>query len=43
MGQHGMGTFPKRLWPLVFGMLMYERDPAVMRRTLSNVPPKITA
>jgi hemerythrin-like domain-containing protein len=38
MGQHGMNTFPKRLLPLAFGMLMYEGDPAVMRRTLSNVP-----
>jgi Hemerythrin HHE cation binding domain len=38
MGQHGMDTFQKRLLPLAFGMLMYEGDPAVMRRTLSNVP-----
>ena len=38
MGQHGMGTLPKRLLPLAFGMLMYEGDPAVMRRTLSNAP-----
>jgi hypothetical protein len=38
MGQHGMNTFQKRLLPLAFGMLMYEGDPAVMRRTLSNVP-----
>jgi hypothetical protein len=38
MGQHGMDTFQKRLLPLPFGMLMYEGDPAVMRRTLSNVP-----
>ena len=43
MGQHAMGAFPKRLLPLAFGMLMYEGDPAVMRRTLSNVPPKIPA
>ena len=39
MGQHGMDTFQKRLLPLAFGMLMYEGDPAVVRRTLSNVPP----
>ncbi len=39
MGQHGIDTFQKRLLPLAFGMLMYEGDPAVMRRTLSNVPP----
>jgi hemerythrin-like domain-containing protein len=38
MGQHGMDTFRKRLLPLAFGMLMYEGDPAVVRRTLSNVP-----
>jgi hypothetical protein len=38
MGQHGMNTFQKRLLPLAFGMLMYEGDPAVMRRTLSNAP-----
>jgi hypothetical protein len=38
MGQHAMNTFHKRLLPLAFGMLMYEGDPAVMRRTLSNVP-----
>jgi branched-subunit amino acid transport protein len=38
MGQHGMDTFEKRLLPLAFGMLMYEGDPAVVRRTLSNVP-----
>ena len=38
MGQHGMDAFQKRLLPLAFGMLMYEGDPAVMRRTLSNVP-----
>ena len=38
MGQHGMDTFQKRLLPLAFGMLMYEGDPAVMRRTLANVP-----
>ena len=38
MGQRGMNTFQKRLLPLAFGMLMYEGDPAVMRRTLSYVP-----
>ena len=38
MGRHGMDTFRKRLLPLAFGMLMCEGDPAVMRRTLSNVP-----
>lgn len=38
MGRHGMDTFQKRFLPLAFGMLMYEGDPAVMRRTLSNVP-----
>ena len=38
MGQHGMDAFQKRLLPLAFGMLMYEGDPAVMRRTLANVP-----
>ena len=38
MGQHGIDTFQKRLLPLAFGMLMYEGDPAVMRRTLSSVP-----
>jgi hemerythrin-like domain-containing protein len=38
MGQHGMDTFQKRLLPLAFGMLMYEGDPAVIRRTLANVP-----
>src|SRR6201991_1702869 len=38
MGQHGMNTFQKRLLPLAFGMLMYEGDPAVMRRTLSHAP-----
>ena len=37
MGQHAMNTFRKRLLPLAFGMLMYEGDPAVMRRTLANV------
>ena len=37
MGQHAMNTFQKRLLPLAFGMLMYEGDPAVMRRTLANV------
>jgi hemerythrin-like domain-containing protein len=39
MGRHGMDTFPKRLLPLAFGMLMYEGDPAAIRRTLSNAPP----
>ena len=39
VGRHGMDTFQKRLLPLAFGMLMYEGDPAVVRRTLSNVPP----
>jgi hemerythrin-like domain-containing protein len=38
LGQHGMDTFQKRLLPLAFGMLMYQGDPAVMRRTLSNMP-----
>jgi hypothetical protein len=38
MSQHGMNTFQKRLLPLAFGMLMYEGDPAVMRRTLSSAP-----
>jgi len=38
MGQHAMNTFQKRLLPLAFGMFMYEGDPAVMRRTLSNAP-----
>jgi len=38
MGRHGMDTFPKRLLPLAFGMLMYEGDPAAIRRTLSNAP-----
>jgi len=38
IGQHGMDTFQKRFLPLAFGMLMYEGDPAVMRRTLANVP-----
>jgi hypothetical protein len=38
MGQHGMNTFQKRLLPLAFRMLMYEGDPAVMRRTLANPP-----
>jgi hypothetical protein len=38
IGQRGMNTFQKRLLPLGFGLLMYEGDPAVMRRTLSNVP-----
>src|SRR5262249_21432155 len=38
MGKHGMDTFPKRLLPLAFGMMMYEGDPAVMQRTLSNAP-----
>ena len=38
MGRHGMDTFQKRLLPLAFGMLMYEGDPAVMRRTLFNLP-----
>jgi|GEM_PF-3779271 branched-subunit amino acid transport protein len=33
-----MNTFQKRLLPLAFGMLMHEGDPAVMRRTLANVP-----
>ena len=37
MGQHAMNTFQKRLLSLAFGMLMYEGDPAVMRRTLANV------
>jgi hemerythrin-like domain-containing protein len=38
MGQHGMGVFRKRFLPLAFGMLMYEGDPAVIRRTLSHAP-----
>src|ERR1700751_1462223 len=38
IGQRGMNTFQKRLSPLAFGMLMYEGDPAVMQRTLSNAP-----
>jgi hemerythrin-like domain-containing protein len=38
MGKHGMDTFPKRHLPLAFGMMMYEGDPEVVRRTLANAP-----
>jgi len=38
MGQRGMEYLPEATLVLAFGMLMYEGDPAVMRRTLSYVP-----
>jgi hemerythrin-like domain-containing protein len=41
MGGHGMDTFPKRLLPLAFGMMMFQGDPEVIRRTLSTAPPAV--
>ncbi|MFI6340492.1 hemerythrin domain-containing protein [Streptomyces sp. NPDC050535] len=38
LGEHGMGKIPKKDLPLIFGMLMYEADPAVVKVVLSHVP-----
>jgi hemerythrin-like domain-containing protein len=38
IGEHGMAETPKSELPLVFGMAMYEGDPAVIKAVLSHAP-----
>jgi hypothetical protein len=38
LGEEGIGNLPKRLLPLVFGMLMYQADPQVIRQMLAEAP-----
>ncbi|MEV5174323.1 hypothetical protein AB0L10_25340 [Streptomyces flaveolus] len=38
IGEHGMAETPKRELPLVFGMAMYEGDPAVIKAVLAGAP-----
>ncbi len=38
LGEHGVAKTPKKELPLVFGMVMYEGDPGVVRRVLMEVP-----
>ncbi|MDN5749297.1 MAG: hemerythrin domain-containing protein [Pseudonocardia sp.] len=39
LGEEGVGGLPKRRLPLVFGMLMYQGDPAVISTMLAGAPP----
>lgn len=38
LGEEGLGALPKRRLPLVFGMIMKDADPEVIRALLANVP-----
>jgi len=38
LGEEGVGGVPKKLLPLVFGMLMYRGDPEVIAGMLSHAP-----
>lgn len=38
LGEEGISGLPRRQLPLVFGMVMYRADPAVIRRMLSHAP-----
>jgi hypothetical protein len=38
MGQHGMAKSPRKTLPLIFGMVMYEGDPEVVKAVLSHAP-----
>jgi hemerythrin-like domain-containing protein len=38
LGEEGIGGLPKKQLPLVFGMVMYQADPEVIRGMLSHAP-----
>jgi hypothetical protein len=38
LGEEGIGGLPRRQLPLVFGMVMYQADPEVIRQRLSHAP-----
>lgn len=38
LGEEGLRGVPKKLLPLVFGMLTYQGDPAVIASTLAHAP-----
>jgi hemerythrin-like domain-containing protein len=38
LGEHGMRNTPKKHLPLIFGMVMYEGDPEVVRAVLAEAP-----
>lgn len=38
LGEHGLGKTPKKTLPLIFGMVMYEGDPAVIKEVLAGAP-----
>jgi hemerythrin-like domain-containing protein len=38
LGEDGIGGLPKKQLPLVFGMVMYQADPEVIRAMLSHAP-----
>jgi hypothetical protein len=38
LGEEGIGGLPKRQLPLVFGMVMYQADPEVIRGMLAHAP-----
>jgi hypothetical protein len=41
IGQEGMAGIPRRQLPAVFGMIMKDGDPAVIRTMLSHAPPPV--
>lgn len=38
LGEHGLDKTPKKKLPLIFGMVMYEGDPAVIKEVLAGAP-----
>lgn len=38
LGEHGLNDTPKKDLPLIFGMAMYEGDPAVIKAVLAHAP-----
>ncbi|MGW4462978.1 hemerythrin domain-containing protein [Micromonospora sp. NPDC004704] len=38
LGQHSMAGMPKKRLPLIFGMVMYEGDPQVIKEVLDTMP-----
>ncbi|WP_448624095.1 hemerythrin domain-containing protein [Geodermatophilus sp. URMC 64] len=41
LGEEGMGGIPKKQLPTVFGMIMKDGDPEVIRTMLSHAPPPV--
>jgi hypothetical protein len=38
LGEEGMASIPKRQMPMVFGMIIKDRDPGVIREMISHAP-----